>query len=123
VWLEDVLNLHKEVGFIFQHLPLYSIMKNRVAESEETREFYGDIFERHRVQVFLNGHDHHYHHALKNKARSITAVAGGAPLYDFDAIQPETVNYSKIKHFVNVEVKEKEAILHVIDIKVLNLIQ
>lgn len=118
VWLEDVLDLHKEAGFVFvfQHLPLYSIMKSRVAESKETRDFYGDIFERHGVQIFLNGHDHHYHHALKNKVHYITAAGGGAPLYDFDAIQPETVKYSKIEHFVNVEVKEKEAVLHVIDI-------
>ena len=117
-WLEDVLNLHNEAGFVFQHLPLYSIMKNRVAESKETRDFslHGDIFERHGVQIFLNGHDHHYHHAMKNNAHYITAAGGGAPLYDFDAIQPETLKYSKIEHFVNVEVKEKEAVLHVIDI-------
>lgn len=117
-WLENVLNLHKEAGFVFvfQHLPLYSIIESRVAESTETREFYGDVFERHGVQVFLNGHDHHYHHALKNNVHYITAAGGGAPLYDFNAIQPETVNYSKIEHFVNVEVKENEAVLHVIDI-------
>jgi hypothetical protein len=29
---------------------------------------------------------------------------------------PETVKYSKIEHFVNAQVKEKEAVLHVIDI-------
>ena len=117
-WLEKVLELHKEAGFIFvfQHLPLYSIMKNRVEESEETRNFYGDIFERHGVQVFINGHDHHYHHALKNNVHYITAAGGGAPLYDFDAIQPETVKYSKIEHFLNVEVNKKEAVIHVIDI-------
>ena len=117
-WLEKVLELNNEAGFvfIFQHKPLYSIMKNRVEEAEIAREFWGDIFERHNVQVFLNGHDHHYHHALKNNVHYITSAGGGAPLYDFDAIQPETIKYSKIEHFVNVEVKETEAVLHVIDI-------
>jgi hypothetical protein len=117
-WLEKVLELHKEAGFVFvfQHLPLYSIMKNRVAESKENREFWGDIFERYGVQIFLNGHDHHYHHALKNNVHYITSAGGGAPLYDFDSPQPETVKSSKVEHFVNIEVNETEAVLHVIDI-------
>lgn len=117
-WLEKVLELHKEAGFVFvfQHLPLYSIMKDRVKESSDSRKFWGDIFERHGVQVFMNGHDHHYHHAFKNNVHYITTAGGGAPLYDFDAIQPETVKYSKIEHFINVEVKKNEAVIHVIDI-------
>jgi 3',5'-cyclic AMP phosphodiesterase CpdA len=117
-WLEKVLDLNNEAGFIFifQHKPLYSIMKNRVEEAELARKFWGDIFERHNVQVFMNGHDHHYHHALKNNVHYITSAGGGAPLYNFDSPQPETVKSSKIEHFVNVEVNGNEAILHVIDI-------
>jgi len=117
-WLEGVLNLHKEAGFvfIFQHLPLYSVKKSRVAESKLAREFWGDIFARHGVQVFLNGHDHHYHHAIDNGVHFITAAGAGAPLYKVDAPQPETVNYKEIEHFVNVEVNKNSAILHVIDI-------
>ena len=117
-WLEGVLNLHKEAGFvfIFQHLPLYSVKKSRVAESKLAREFWGDIFARHGVQVFLNGHDHHYHHAIDNGVHFITAAGAGAPLYKVDAPQPETVNYKEIEHFVNVEVNKDAAILHVIDI-------
>ena len=117
-WLENVLNLNKEAGFIFifQHLPLYSVMKNRVEESMMARKFWGDIFERHGVQVFINGHDHHYHHAIDNNVHFITAAGAGAPLYDIDAPQPETIKYKKIEHFVNIEVNENNAILHVIDI-------
>jgi len=117
-WLEKVLDLNNEAGFIFifQHKPLYSIMKNRVEEAELARKFWGDIFERHNVQVFMNGHDHHYHHALKNNVHYITSAGGGAPLYNFDSPQPETVKSSKVEHFVNVEVNGNEAILHVIDI-------
>jgi 3',5'-cyclic AMP phosphodiesterase CpdA len=117
-WLEGVLNLHKEAGFvfIFQHLPLYSVKKSRVAESKMAREFWGDIFARHGVQVFLNGHDHHYHHAIDNGVHFITAAGAGAPLYKVDAPQPETVKFKEIEHFVNVEVNKDAAILHVIDI-------
>ena len=117
-WLEDVLELNKEAGFvfIFQHKPLYSIMKSRGEEAKLRRKFWGDIFERHGVQVFLNGHDHHYHHAIDNNVHFITSAGGGAPLYGIDAIQPETVNYKKFEHFVNVEISKEHAVLHVIDI-------
>jgi len=118
-WLENVLNINNEAGFIFvfQHLPLYSVKKSRVEESKMAREFWGDIFARHGVQVFLNGHDHHYHHAIDNGVHFITAAGAGAPLYKVDAPQPETVNYKEIEHFVNVEVNETNAVLHVIDIE------
>lgn len=117
-WLEGVLELNKEAGFIFifQHKPLYSIISRRTEEAELARAFWGDIFARHGVQVFFNGHDHHFHHAIDNKVHFITSAGGGAPLYDFDAIQPETVSYSKIEHFVNVEINGEQAILHVTDI-------
>lgn len=117
-WLEDVLNLHKEAGFIFvfQHHPLYGVKKSRLAEAKMNRDFYGDIFERHGVQVFINGHDHHYHHAFDKGVHFITAAGAGAPLYKVDAPQPETVSYKEIEHFVNVEVNKDSAILHVIDI-------
>ena len=117
-WLEEVLKLNRQAGFvfIFQHLPLYSVKKSRVAESKMVREFWGDIFKRHGVQAFINGHDHHYHHAKDNGVHFITSAGAGAPLYDIDAVQPETVSYKKIEHFMNIEVNEKDAVLHVIDI-------
>jgi len=117
-WLEEVLKLNRQAGFvfIFQHLPLYSVKKSRVEESKMVREFWGDIFKRHGVQTFINGHDHHYHHALDNGIHFITSAGAGAPLYDIDAVQPETVSYKKIEHFMNIEVNEKKAIMHVIDI-------
>lgn len=117
-WLEQVLKLNKEAGFVFvfQHLPLYSVKESRVAESKMVRKFWGDIFERYGVQAFINGHDHHYHHAIDKGVHFITSAGAGAPLYDIDAVQPETVNYKKIEHFMNIEVNEKNAVLHVIDI-------
>ena len=118
-WLEQVLELNREAGFvfIFQHTPLYSVKKSRVEESKKVRAFWGDIFSRYGVQVFLNGHDHHYHHAYDKGVHFITSAGAGAPLYDIDAVQPETLNYKKIEHFINVEVEQDEAVLHVFDIE------
>ncbi len=117
-WLEKVLEINKEAGFIFvfMHKPLYGVKKSRLEEVKQTREFWGDIFDRHGVQVFMNGHDHHYHHAMKNNVHYITTAGGGAGLYEVDSPQPETVKYNKIEHYVNVEVNTSDAVLHVIDI-------
>ena len=51
---------------IFQRKPLCSTMKNGRAKTEQTLKFWGNIFERHKVQVFLNGHVPHYYWATKN---------------------------------------------------------
>jgi len=117
-WLEKVLELNREAGFIFvfQHAPLFSIKKSRVEEANLRRKFWGDIFERYNVQVFFNGHDHHYHHALKNGVHYITTAGGGAGLYKIDAPQPETVKYSLIEHYMVVNINKDDAVLKAIDI-------
>lgn len=117
-WLEQVLELHKEAGFIFvfQHTPLYSVKESRITDAEKRRKFWGDIYERHNVQVFMNGDDHHYHRATKNGVHYITTAGGGAGLYDIDIPQPETVKYKKIEHFVDISINKDDAVLNVIDI-------
>ena len=80
------------------------------------KEFWGDIFERHQVQAFINGHDHHYHHAYKNGVHYITTAGGGAGLYETDSPQPETINYSKVNHYLSINVAGDESIINVIDI-------
>ncbi len=117
-WLAKILELHKEAGyvFIFQHQPMYSIKKSRVEDTNKRRKFWGDFFERHNVQVFMNGHDHHYHHAMKNGVHYITAAGAGAGLYETDSPQPETVKFNKIEHFVSVNIDGENAVLNVIDI-------
>ncbi len=118
VWVEHILNLHNDAGFIFvfMHKPLYSIKKSRLEGSKIRREFWGDIFERHNVQIFLNGHDHHYHRAVHGGTHYITTAGGGAGLYETDAPQMETVKFNKIEHFVSIDVGLEEAVLTVFDI-------
>ena len=118
-WLENVLTLNKDAGyiFVFFHPTWYSIKKSRVAEAEMRRKYWGDIFERHNVTAVLNGHDHYYHHAEHGGTHYIVTAGGGAPLYNTDAIQPETVNYKKIEHYLRVDVGAKNCIIKAIDIK------
>ncbi len=117
-WLENVLSLNDDAGyiFVFFHPTFYSIKASRVEEAELRRKFWGDIFERHRVNAVLNGHDHYYHHAEHGGTHYIVTAGGGAPLYATDAIQPETVKYKKIEHFMRVDVGAETATLKAIDI-------
>ena len=73
-WLDHILTLHQDAGyiFVFFHQPLISVKKSRVKDSKIRRKFWGDIFERHGVQVVLSGHDHHYHHAIVTTTIIIT---------------------------------------------------
>ncbi len=117
-WLENILTLNDDAGyiFVFFHPTFYSIKASRVADAELRREFWGDIFERHGVTAVLNGHDHYYHHAEHGGTHYIVTAGGGAPLYETDAIQPETVKYQKIEHFMRIDVGLSETTMKAIDI-------
>ncbi len=117
-WLENILTLNDDAGFIFVffHPTFYSIKASRVADAELRREFWGDIFERHGVTAVLNGHDHYYHHAEHGGTHYIVTAGGGAPLYDTDSIQPETVKYQKIEHFMRIDVGLTQTTMKAIDI-------
>lgn len=117
-WAEQRLTLHRDADFIFVafHVPMYSANQGRQAQAASQRAFWGDLFERHGVQVVFNGHDHHYHHALHGGTHYVVTGGGGAPLYIANAPQPETVKTAKTEHFVRVDVKEDEAVLTVIDV-------
>ncbi|MEN8121571.1 MAG: metallophosphoesterase [Bacteroidota bacterium] len=117
-WLENILTLNNDAGyiFVFFHPTYYSIHRSRVKEAEQRRKYWGDIFERYKVTAVLNGHDHYYHHAEHGGTHYIVTAGGGAPLYNTNAIQPETVKYKKIEHFMRIDVGKKQAIMKAIDI-------
>jgi 3',5'-cyclic AMP phosphodiesterase CpdA len=117
-WLENILTLNDDAGyiFVFFHPTYYSIKSSRVEDAKLRREFWGDIFERHNVTAVLNGHDHYYHHAEHGGTHYIVTAGGGAPLYETDAIQPETVKYKKIEHFMRIDVGNESTTMKAIDI-------
>jgi len=116
-WADEMLYLHRDAGFTFVcfHKPLYSAMGNRLEDARLRREFWGDLFERHGVQVVLNGHDHHYHHAAHGGTHYIVTGGGGANLYAADAPQPETIKTVRTEHYIRIEVGTDEATLTAID--------
>jgi hypothetical protein len=46
----------------------------------------------------------------------VTTAGGGAGLYDTDAIQPESVKWKKVHHYMTIDVDRDEATLKAIDI-------
>ncbi len=117
-WLENLLTLNDDAGyiFVFFHPTWYSIKSSRVAEAAQRRAFWGDIFERHRVSAVMNGHDHYYEHAFHDGTHYIVTAGGGAPLYDIDAVQPETLKYEKVHHYLSIDVGEEQTIIRAIRI-------
>jgi acid phosphatase type 7 len=117
-WLEHILELHNDAGFIFVffHEPLFSVKPSRVEDAKMRRDFWGETFERYSVQAVLSGHDHHYHHAFSGGTHYITTAGGGASLYDVSALQPETIKVAEIEHFMIIDVGLKGAKLTAIDI-------
>jgi hypothetical protein len=110
-WVENMLNVHKDAGFVFAffHQPLISVKGSRVEGAKQRRAFWGDIFERHGVQAVVSGHDHHYHRAEINGVQHITSGGGGAGLYDGDKLAPETKKFKKVNHFIRVDIDEDTA--------------
>lgn len=115
-WLENLLSLNEDAGyiFVFFHPTWYSIKSSRVREAARRRAFWGNIFERHGVSAVMNGHDHYYEHAFHEGTHYIVTAGGGAPLYDTDALQPETLKAEKVHHYMSIDVGEEQTILKAI---------
>lgn len=117
-WLKEDLAGHQDFKyiFVFFHIPLYTVMESRAEKIKAKREMFGSIFQDYSVSAVFSGHDHHYHRAVAGGIPFVTTAGGGAPLYDIDAPQPETVKYAKIEHYVRVDVRGDRAAARVIDI-------
>ncbi len=115
-WLENLLSLNDDAGyiFVFFHPTWYSVKSSRVEEAARRRAFWGDIFERHHVSAVMNGHDHYYEHAYHDGTHYIVTAGGGAPLYDTDALQPETVKAEKVHHYLSIDVGEEQTLIRAI---------
>jgi len=117
-WLQEDLAGHQDAKyvFVFFHNPLYSVRSSRVEGAKELRAKFGTIFQDQHVTAVFSGHDHYYHRAVDGGVQFVVTGGGGAPLYDTDAPQPETVKFAKVEHYVRVDVGPDAAKARVIDI-------
>ncbi len=98
-WLEEVLSRSKaRWKIVAYHHPAYSSAPNR--DNKQIRELWGAVFDRHAVDLALQGHDHAYlrTHPLRagqpvaSTADGTTYIVSvsGTKLYKQDASQPTT---------------------------------
>jgi hypothetical protein len=123
-WLEEDLAASQKADFRFvvgHHPPMSAVTKRQ----EFNPHMVGliPIFEKQAVTAGFFGHDHNYQHYLKNGLHYIITGGGGAPLYDVDKPDPQTmVKVVSTENFVTVFVNGKTAKVqaHALDGKILD---
>jgi hypothetical protein len=81
------------------------------------------LFEKQHVTAGFFGHDHNYQHYLKNGINYVITGGGGAPLYNVDKPDPQTmVKVVSTENFVTISVDGKTAKVqaHALDGKILD---
>ena len=113
-WLDEDLSRSYGADFlvVFFHVPMYDTKLSRREPQIEVRRAFGEIIEKHRVELVLTGHTHNYQHHIKGGTHHVVTGGGGAPLYDIedgagvDAPGVETIMQEKVHHFCAVDVNE-----------------
>ncbi len=60
------------------------------------------LLDRHGVNLILSGHDHTYERGAGQGMKYIVSGGAGAPLYARKSVQPETLAFASVHHFVSV---------------------
>lgn len=63
-----------------------------------------DLLRERRVSLVVAGHDHAYERGFGGGLRYIVSGGGGAPLYARKTVQPETLTFESVHHFVEIAV-------------------
>lgn len=85
-WMESQLNIKQakkaKLRILIGHLPLYAIVesKNKVGEVNSNPEKALNFFKKHKINLYISGHQHAYYPAIKNKIRFLnTGCIGDGP--------------------------------------------
>jgi 3',5'-cyclic AMP phosphodiesterase CpdA len=110
-WLEEDLAASQKADFRFvvgHHPPMSAVSRRQ----EFNPHMVGlvPILDKYNVTGGFFGHDHNYQHYLKNGIHYMITGGGGAPLYDVDKPDPNTVvKVVSTENFVTVSVDGKVA--------------
>lgn len=109
-WLKQRLQEAQKYDFIFVffHQPPYSSSKR--TPSPTMKKSLLPVFEKYGVSAVFNGHDHFYERSEAGGIQYVVAGGGGAPLYDFVKIQPESLVRVKEHGFLIVKINGKTAV-------------
>ncbi len=102
-WLQSDLEQHKDFPFIFVsfHYPVFNTLNREFENEDIIQNDWLPLFKQHQVSAVFNGHNHHYHHALKDGIHYIITAGAGAGIYERSGSKVEhEVMYSEENHFV-----------------------
>ncbi|MBI2434508.1 MAG: metallophosphoesterase [Candidatus Hydrogenedentes bacterium] len=110
-WLDRDLAQNYGATFLvlFFHVPMYDTKLSRREPQIEARRAFGDVVEKHHVELVLNGHTHNYQHHRKGMTHFVVTGGGGASLYDIeDSLGPgaegvEIMHQEKVNHFIVID--------------------
>ncbi|MBA3396774.1 MAG: metallophosphoesterase family protein [Deltaproteobacteria bacterium] len=114
-WLDRDLELSTAPwSIVYFHRPPYSSGSQHGSDLP-LREVLAPVLEKHRVQLVLAGHDHHYERTVPVNG-TVYVVSGGGGRGTRPVGQSDFTAFSEqVIHFVQVEVGVEELVLHAID--------
>ncbi len=113
-WLDADLAASKAPWkIVYLHRPPYS--SGNHGSDTRLRGLLAPVLEKHDVQLVLAGHDHDYERMVpQNGVAYVVTGGGGRGTYDV-GVSSFTAFSDEVIHFVQVEVRENELLLHAID--------
>jgi hypothetical protein len=114
-WLEKDLSENKRRWtIVFGHHAPYS---NALRGAQvEIRRAFANIFTRHKVDLVLNGHEHHYERFRIADVNYIVSGGGGGQLHKFGGTS-QALKQATVHHFLAFEVTDTKLVMRVIDIE------
>ena len=103
-WLEQQLAANDAPWlFVVFHVAVYT---SHCEDFEETalRNTLVPLFEQYGVDVVFMGHHHSYERIVVNGITYIVTAGGGAPLYELEAPEPDSVAAAEVHHFLLMDV-------------------
>ena len=113
-WLDkDLAATQLPWKIVYMHRPMYS--SGNHGSDIQLRAHLAPLLEKHHVQLVLMGHDHDYERMVPQKGVAYVVTGGGGRgTYDVGTSSFTAFSDSVI-HFVYIEVKVDELVLHAID--------
>jgi hypothetical protein len=98
---------------VYFHRPPYS--SGQHGSDTSLRRAFAPVFEKHRVQLVLAGHDHNYERMVPQRGVQYVVTGGGGVGTRPVGTSSFTVFSEDVIHFVHVEAGIDEMVLHAID--------
>jgi 3',5'-cyclic AMP phosphodiesterase CpdA len=112
-WLEEDLQKSQKATYrvvVMHHPPFSAVTKRQGGGGNAYPRSLMALFERYKVQLVFNGHDHNYQHHEFGGVHYVVTGGGGAPLYPVDGVyEGITRKVVSTEHFVRLIVSPQTA--------------